>query len=71
MIFNLTSRYIDDVLALNNPKFNDCIDVIYPKKLEIKDTTDAPQWANYLDFIRSLMRMVNFSHDSMTSVISQ
>ena len=25
------------------------IDVIYPKELEIKDTTDAPKWANYLD----------------------
>ena len=30
-----------DVLSLNNPKFNYYIDVIYPKELEIKDTTDA------------------------------
>ena len=30
-----------------NPKFNDYIDVIYPKELEIKDTTDATKWANY------------------------
>ena len=31
--------------------FNDYIDVIYPKELEIKDTyaTDALKWANYLD----------------------
>ena len=28
--FNLTFRYIDDVLTLNNPKFNEYIDVIYP-----------------------------------------
>ena len=49
--FNLTFRYIDDVLSLNNPKFNDYIDVIYPKELEIKDTTDAPKWANYLDHL--------------------
>ena len=35
--FNLTFRYIDDVLSLNNPKFNDYIDVIYPKELETKD----------------------------------
>ena len=46
---NLACRYLDDVLSLNNPKFNDYIDVIYPKELEIKDTTDAPKWANYLD----------------------
>ena len=47
--FNLSFRYIDDVLSLNNPKFNYYIDVIYLKELEIKDTTDAPKWANYLD----------------------
>ena len=41
--FNLTFRYIDVVLSLNNPKFNDYLDVIYPKELEIKDTTDAPK----------------------------
>ena len=34
---------------MNNYKFNDYIDVIYPKKLETKDTTDDPKWANYLD----------------------
>ena len=34
---------------MNNPKFNDYMDVIYPEELEIKDTTDAPKWANCLD----------------------
>ena len=38
--FNLTFRYIDDVLSLNNPKFGDYIDVIYPQELQIQDTTD-------------------------------
>ena len=37
---NLTFRYVDDVLSLNNPKFNDYVDVIYPKELEIKDTKE-------------------------------
>ena len=49
--FNLTFRYIDDVISLNNPNFSDYIDVIYPKELEIKDTTDAPKWANYIDHL--------------------
>ena len=40
----------DDTCAYYmNPKFNDYIDVIYPKELEIKDTTYAPKRANYLD----------------------
>ena len=47
--FNLTFRCIDNVLSLNNPKFNDYNIFIYPKELQIKDTTDAPKWANYLD----------------------
>ena len=34
---------------MNNDKFNDYIDGTYPEELEIKDTTDAPKWANYLD----------------------
>ena len=43
--FNLTLRFI----SLNNAMFNDYIDVTYLKELEIKDTTDAPKWTNYLD----------------------
>ena len=30
-------------------KFNDYIDVIFPKELEFKDTTDDPKWTTYLD----------------------
>ena len=37
--------------SLNNPKFNDYIDVIYPKELEIKNTPNAPKWDNYGTFI--------------------
>ena len=62
--FNLTFRYIDDVLSLNNPKFNDCIDVIYPKELEIKDTIQMLQNGLIILTIWSLMRIVNLSHDS-------
>ena len=47
--FNLTFRYIDDVLSLNNPRFGDFLHLIYPKELEIKDTTDSEKSASYLD----------------------
>jgi hypothetical protein len=47
--FNFTFRYIDDVLSLNNSRFGDFVDRIYPIKLEIKDTTDTDRSASYLD----------------------
>ena len=37
--FIFTFRYIDDVLSLNNSRFGDFFDLIYPIELEIKDTT--------------------------------
>ena len=59
--FNFTFRYIDDVLSLNNPKFGDYIDVIYPKELEIKDTTDSANFSNYLDLRLEILDNNNLS----------
>ena len=47
--FNFTFRYLDDVLSLNNSRFVDFVDRIYPIELEIKDTTDTDRSASYLD----------------------
>jgi hypothetical protein len=47
--FNSTFRYIDDVLSLNNTRFGDFADRMYPTELEIKDTTDTDRSASYLD----------------------
>ena len=47
--FNFTFRYIDDVLSLNNSRFCDFVDCIYPIELEIKKTTDTARSASYLD----------------------
>ena len=46
--FKSTFRYIDDVLSLNNSKFGDYVERIYPIELEIKDTTDTVKSATYL-----------------------
>jgi hypothetical protein len=43
--FNFTFRYIDDVISLNNSRFGDFVDRIYPIELEIKDTTDTDRYA--------------------------
>ena len=47
--FNFTFRFIYDVLSLNNSRFGDFVDRIYPIQLEIKDTTDTDRSASYLD----------------------
>ena len=44
-----TFRYIDDVLSLNNSRFDDFVDRIYPIELKIRDTTDTDRSASYLD----------------------
>jgi hypothetical protein len=47
--FNFTLHYIYDVLSLNNSRFGDFVDCIYPIEPEIKDTTDADRSASYLE----------------------
>jgi hypothetical protein len=49
--FNSTFRYIDDVLSINNNQFHSYVDSIYPSELEIKDTTETPTSASYLDIL--------------------
>ena len=48
--FNFTFRYIDDVLSLNNSRFGDFVDRIYPIELEIKDTTDTDMLLHTLTY---------------------
>ena len=38
-------------MSINNPKFVDYINIIYPVELEIKYTTDAGHRASYLDLL--------------------
>ena len=48
--FNISFRYIDDVLSLNNPSFGDLIHHrIYSDEFEIKDTSDTVKLASYLN----------------------
>ena len=48
--FNFTYRYIDDVLSINNPDFENYLGQMYPPEHEIKDTTESNTSASYLDF---------------------
>ena len=39
--FNLSYRYIDDLISVNNKRFKEFISDIYPKELTISETTEA------------------------------
>ena len=54
--FNLTYRYIDDVLSINNPEFENYLGQMYPAELESKDTTENTTSASYLYFLLSIGR---------------
>ena len=51
--FNLTYRYIDDVLSRNNTEFENFLGQIYPAELEIKDTIESIISAFYLNLLLS------------------
>ena len=40
--FSYTTRYIDDLLTLNNNRFTKVIPNIYPPELELQRTTESP-----------------------------
>ena len=54
--FNFTYRYIDDVLSINNPDFENYLGQMYPPELEIKDTTESNTSASYFDLLLSIGR---------------
>ena len=54
--FNFTYRYIDNVLSINNPEFENYLGQMYPVELEIKDTTGSNTSASYLDLFLSIGR---------------
>ena len=48
--FNLSYRYIDDLISFKNKKFKEFISDIYPKELTISETTESTSVVSYLDF---------------------
>ena len=47
--FNLSYRYIDDLISFNNRRFKEFISDIYPKELKISEITESTSLAPYLD----------------------
>ena len=59
--FNFTYRYIDDILSINNPDFENYIGQIYPAELGIKDTAESNTSASYFDLLLSIGREFGFA----------
>jgi len=49
--FNYKFRYIDGDLSLHSKNFSNFLHQIYPVELIVKDTTDSPNSASYLDLL--------------------
>ena len=51
--FNLSYRYIDDLISFNNKRFKEFISDIYPKELTISETTESTSdfSCSYLDLL--------------------
>ena len=50
-MFNLSYRYIDDLISFNNKRFKEFISDIYPKEFTISETTESTSIASYLDLL--------------------
>ena len=49
--FNLSYRYIDDLISFDNKRFKEFISDIYLKELIISETTESTSVASYLDLL--------------------
>ena len=52
--FNYTSRYLDDILNLDNPLFDTLISSIYPKELKLNKANTSDTSAAFLDLDLSI-----------------
>ena len=58
-VFNFTYRYIDDVLSINNSRFAEFLQLIYPPEVEIKETPDTPSSAYFWTYTSNFTTVVN------------
>ena len=59
--FNLSYRYIDDLISFNNKRFKEFISDIYPKELTISETTESTSVASHLNLLFTRDRSNNIT----------
>ena len=52
--FNTTSRYLDDILNINNIYFDDMVSHIYPSELQLNKANTSDTEAAFLDLHLSI-----------------
>ena len=55
---NLTSRYIDDLISINNPRFRQFFKDIYPEELVVSETSESRNVVSYLDLLIDISNLV-------------
>ena len=68
--FNLTSRYLDDLLNIDNPNFEGMVNQIYPPKLQLKKANTSDTEAPFLDLHLSISLTALFHPKFMKSVMT-
>ena len=52
--FNTTSRYLDDILNINNVYFDNMVSQIYPSELQLNKANTSDTKAAFLDMYLSI-----------------
>ena len=70
--FNSTSRYLDDLLNIDNPYFEGMVNQIYPPELQLNkantSNTEAPCWI-YIYLLLTVLFPAKFMINAMTLIL--
>ena len=70
--FNSTSRYLDDLLNIDNPYFEGKVNQIYPPELQLNKAntsdTEAPFWI-YISLLQTALFPPKFIINMMTLIL--
>ena len=67
--FNSTSRYIDDLLNIDNPYFEQMVGHIYPTELQLNKRKSYDSEASYLDLNLSITNGINSSKIDINGMV--
>ena len=59
-VFKSTSRYLDDLLNIDNPYFEGMVNRIYPTELQLNKANTSDTEAPFLDFAFSYFKRICF-----------